>query len=444
MQKPRNSVFCYKWVIYITHREADRDIALLADGLGAYVLSNDSDFCIYNTNYGFINLSSINKTGKNPYTGRVVTYKNLATYLCLDHKKLPLLSLLCGNDYFQTFDLGHRFPPNLAHGTSRILSIVRYINKFPHENDLIEDFKKILDNKEVISFNQRVRIILKYYNLEEEYDGFLRSEIQNKLIRLMKDFREIICDKWWETRIHNKKEWLTKKFDTFELSKNFYGAIFKGFIFLSVPPQSFELRSVNETTVKIRAEIYKLMSCDDNRVKVVREFDRIGYEYKELPSVKIESLSALEIKEISTNNLNYFYNKLGINQLIPHISFMTSKSEVKDISLVLFSLKYVSKFSMTKFDVEIIKVFLLGVLRSLFLNTASIKLSLNEYSGIKTSNPKAFHLIGEYVATYGCICTLNFLLGKPFPEIPKKFRIDGPLIVDTFNNLSTGKIFNYR
>ncbi|ORX42553.1 hypothetical protein BCR36DRAFT_362308 [Piromyces finnis] len=82
--------------------EADSDIAYLAKKYNGYVISNDSDFYIYDIP-GYINIESLiftftQKSSKIYYK----IYKNtaLTEYLGISKEYLPIFATLCDNDYF--------------------------------------------------------------------------------------------------------------------------------------------------------------------------------------------------------------------------------------------------------------------------------------------------------------------------------------------------------
>lgn len=88
--------------VYVNDFEADRCIAQIAREYGAFVLSQDSDFFIYDVPNGYVPLDSLSiKTRSNVtyLTGRIYYSAKLAEHLMIPPRLLPLLASCIGNDY---------------------------------------------------------------------------------------------------------------------------------------------------------------------------------------------------------------------------------------------------------------------------------------------------------------------------------------------------------
>ncbi|ORX53777.1 hypothetical protein BCR36DRAFT_348675 [Piromyces finnis] len=103
--------------------EADSDIAYLAKKYNGYVISNDSDFYIYDIP-GYINIESLRfNFNKNPGEIFYKVYKNtaLTEYLGIPKEYLPVFATLCGNDYFTP---------------SKYSALLRQINHYNKSDDI--------------------------------------------------------------------------------------------------------------------------------------------------------------------------------------------------------------------------------------------------------------------------------------------------------------------
>lgn len=78
--------------------EADAEIASLANALECPVLSNDSDFFIFDVLGGFIPLRSF-KWQRCPSKARIFYRRKLAQYFGIHTELLSLFASLVGNDY---------------------------------------------------------------------------------------------------------------------------------------------------------------------------------------------------------------------------------------------------------------------------------------------------------------------------------------------------------
>ncbi|XP_022778219.1 protein asteroid homolog 1-like [Stylophora pistillata] len=82
----------------VSDREADAEIAYLANYFQCPVLSNDSDFCIFDVIRGFIPISSF-KWHSLPLKARIFHRAKLAEYFGIRTELLALFASLVGNDY---------------------------------------------------------------------------------------------------------------------------------------------------------------------------------------------------------------------------------------------------------------------------------------------------------------------------------------------------------
>ncbi|ORX45954.1 hypothetical protein BCR36DRAFT_106603 [Piromyces finnis] len=89
-------------IVSSVSKESDIYIAELANNINGYVISNDSDFYVYNIP-GFIHLDSLkfpNFVNKNIYIEyELYTSDLLIDHLCISKEILPIFATLCSNDY---------------------------------------------------------------------------------------------------------------------------------------------------------------------------------------------------------------------------------------------------------------------------------------------------------------------------------------------------------
>ena len=78
--------------------EADAEVASLANAWNCPVLSNDSDFFIFDIKAGYIPLSSLDWKSSR-LSAKIFHRRNLASHLRIHPELLPLFASLVGNDY---------------------------------------------------------------------------------------------------------------------------------------------------------------------------------------------------------------------------------------------------------------------------------------------------------------------------------------------------------
>lgn len=78
--------------------EADSEVASLANAYNCPVLSNDSDFFIFDIEAGYIPLSSFDWKSSR-LTAKIFHRRKLASHLRIHAELLPMFASLVGNDY---------------------------------------------------------------------------------------------------------------------------------------------------------------------------------------------------------------------------------------------------------------------------------------------------------------------------------------------------------
>ncbi|KAL6635521.1 PIN domain-like protein [Neocallimastix sp. 'constans'] len=168
--------------------EADADIANIANRYNGYVISNDSDFFIYNVP-GYICLDSIefmkNEHDKSNYVIHYKLYKNqlLSDDLGIPKETLPIFATLCGNDY---------------------LSLMKY-KKFSNQLSEYECHHEAAEKINVEHYKKIVNLILDLWKaVEERFKSSKTPPKKDKLQELL--IKELFNRKEKENNNYLEKE----------------------------------------------------------------------------------------------------------------------------------------------------------------------------------------------------------------------------------------------
>ncbi|GFT72516.1 protein asteroid homolog 1 [Trichonephila clavipes] len=183
--------------------EADEQLTALANYYDCPVLSNDSDFYIFDVHKGFIRLDSIGPSVlETDIDGTKCKYldcdiyhidKFMSYFPGLDRNLLPLFGTLVGNDYVNTKEFEAFFSSiNISERSSRGLrvtpgqkKIVRLLTWLEHSN-ITEAMKRILDHLKKKKREHVERVIKQSMNGYKTQNCNLMFIIDNKLDELKK------------------------------------------------------------------------------------------------------------------------------------------------------------------------------------------------------------------------------------------------------------------
>ena len=129
--------------------EADNQIASLAREWRCPVLSNDSDFFVFDLPGGFLPIShfkwdAVSQSGRQSYIPcKYYTISCFCVYFNIKLQLLPLMAALAGNDYVKLREMGLsiRWPEYIPPGretTSRFDGIVRWLKHFQSPDDALK------------------------------------------------------------------------------------------------------------------------------------------------------------------------------------------------------------------------------------------------------------------------------------------------------------------
>ncbi|XP_066539245.1 protein asteroid homolog 1-like [Hoplias malabaricus] len=253
--------------------EADWEVAALANEWKCPVLSNDTDFYIFNIEGGFLPLShfsweevTTSAVSTNCFIkARWYSVSNLcASYKTKNKSLLPIFAAILGNDYTQ---LDKTWFPNWAEfsrsgGRSEIDGLLRWLSRFPTMTEAIRELRNFNKNSEdSLTVLKELTKSLEEYNLSPSCIAqfFISGEPQGNLPEPL----QILPD------------WFLKAFAGGKLNSILLNALTLHRVILNFSVQDFSRDSNNLMSRSIRQLIYGLMlGLTEGECHEVEEYDR--------------------------------------------------------------------------------------------------------------------------------------------------------------------------
>ena len=256
--------------------EADTEIASLARAWDCFVLSNDSDFFIFDIKKGYIPLEFFNWNSDH-LTASVFNRNEMASHFNIRPELLPLLASLAGNDYVSKETLK---PFNLALGIAgkdaRFEIIAKMLSKLPDSNTEEEALEHVLQmvpssaNRDQL--RQAVEHSLQEYSITESnvlcyfQDGVISSSLRTQ-------------------NGHEIDEWLLRRFRDGYFSSTCMSALTVGKFLLGTLVENCREVSANRCSLGLRRFVYGILNDAathevEGNVTMVQEWDRDGLTIK--------------------------------------------------------------------------------------------------------------------------------------------------------------------
>ncbi|KAL6462388.1 hypothetical protein MHYP_G00288100 [Metynnis hypsauchen] len=299
--------------------EADWEVAALANEWNCPVLSNDSDFFIFDIKGGFLPLSdfhwkkvkSIKKSNQKYILASWYSVSNLCSTLnCMNKHLLPIFATILGNDYAH---LDKTLFPNwtefslISKGNRNIDGLLRWLSHHKDPKDAIE---ALLSTNTKPTDSDTVRKVLneglqEYHLTSSSIAQFFKSgEPQSKVPEPLQSLPE------WFMKASGEGKLNSILLDVFTLHR----------VTLNFSVQDFSLCSNNLTSKPIRQVIYGLMlqvAAEEEQYKV-EEYDRQGLM---LTSSKVTAISTnLQLDTLwetpPTERLKVFLNTLCVSEAL--------------------------------------------------------------------------------------------------------------------------------
>ena len=309
--------------------EADSEIASLANTWNCPVLSNDSDFLIFDIREGYIPLSSFDWKSSR-LTAKIFHRRDLASHLRIQPELLPMFASLVGNDYVSSDALepfSHalsrgQYSTNYSSGKeARFARIANMLSTVPDKIVL-----QMVSSYGGVQLRQAVDHSLQEYSItESNLLHYFRNDVISSSLRTQSG-REI-------------DEWLLRKFREGQFCTKSMSGLTSRKVLHSFQVENCLEKSANYSSQKLRRFVYGILNdaeAYDRRgnVEMVVEWDREGLTVK--PSnvtpyqegvVRVSIIPGLDAE----NRLTVLLNALDSNTC--NIKLLSGKFELIAASL---------------------------------------------------------------------------------------------------------------
>ena len=251
--------------------EADAEIASLASAWNCPVLSNDSDFFIFDIQGGYIPIWSF-KWKSSRLKANIFHRRKLASYLGIREELLPLFASLVGNDYVSWDALGpflHALSCNqtsMGHFRSkkaRFASIARLLSTQPYKSVL-----------QMVSFHGGRQLRQAVEHSLQEY-----AIRKSNLLRYFQD--GVVCSSLRTQNNREVAEWVLRRFRDGQFSVNCMSSLTAGKVLLRFQVENCRETSANTCSQHLRRLVYGILNDAATRNRkgnktTVQEWDREG------------------------------------------------------------------------------------------------------------------------------------------------------------------------
>ena len=263
--------------------EADSEIASLAAAWNCAVLSNDSDFFIFDIEGGYIPLSFL-RWKSSPLTAKVFYRSKLALRFGIRPELLPLFASLAGNDYVSRdalvdFDSGlYRVQ------TDNRMCVGKREGRFEKITSFLRVLPSLCSQEEALKFTLRLISSQRSRNTLQQVIELSLQEYKIKESNLLHYFEEGLIYSSLRTLHGNQEieEWVLHRFRAGQFSAKSMDSLTSGRNFLKFQVENFEERSSNCCSLDLRKFVYGILSDvgrDDGKrnITTVEEWDRQGF-----------------------------------------------------------------------------------------------------------------------------------------------------------------------
>ena len=406
------------------YSEADRDIASLAKDWACPVLSDDSDFFIFDVKGGFIPLSSFD-VGE--LTARIFYRSDVASNLGIREELLPLFASLVSNDYvsWQALEPFHcEIYSSASDGrkrkVDRFSDVKKFLSQFSNSITQKEAFESAMGRVEPGESRERLEKAVKY-SLQE-------YEIMNS--NLLDYFRDgVVCSLLRTQNDLELDEELLRRFRKGEISTDCMSSLTAGKVFLRVQVEDLESRSSNQCSMSLRQLMYGILSDGGRNMKIIEEWDREGFADIKPYNDKVPSFSSIPKLDPQVR-LRMFLDALDSDSAY-------IKSLPEELALVASSLRFLHRNPQPSLETSHLRALVCSWVK---LEDGSLK--QDQGHSTRAVNQPFDERAAQSFCQWQCVLRdaihLNFVLHKPVqtPCIRKTFN--GKLVHRLQRELTTG------
>lgn len=292
--------------------EADWEIAALAKEWNCPVLSNDSDFYIFNLKAGFLpithfqwkNVSVDRRTNKKFIQVKHFTVGKFCESFKMNADLLPLFASISGNDYVKLpniKDLDWEEYSVTGMKNARIDGLLNWLSQFPGPEEALSALLKYIDNKEKAIAQEALLKGIEEYKL---IPGSLAQFFNSK----------VIPQTALTGPLQVLPEWTLKPLLEGRMSATIIDALLHQRVFLISQVENFELPCSSETSRPIRQVIYGLLllgekqTADKQALKIFtgtskRYVEEYGRQELTISNQKVEAIQTRVMEELQLDTL---------------------------------------------------------------------------------------------------------------------------------------------
>ncbi|XDV40699.1 hypothetical protein PO909_009731 [Leuciscus waleckii] len=291
--------------------EADWEIAALAQEWDCPVLSNDSDFYIFNLRAGVLPISHFQwkkvgvdrRTNKKCIQAKHFTLGKFCASFQMNAELLPIFASILGNDYVKLQNI--KYPdweeysvPGMEN--ARIDGMLKWLSQFPGPKEAISALLKFTDDEEKVIVHKALLNGIKEYKL---ISGSLAQFFKSKVIP-----QSILTGP-----LQVLPKWTLRPLLQGRMSSSVIDVLVHQRVSLTPQVEDFQLPCSSEISRPIRQVIYGLLLLTANKqalaVKAVtgtskRYVEEYGRQHITLSNQKVEAIQTKVMEELQLETLN--------------------------------------------------------------------------------------------------------------------------------------------
>nr|XP_055066948.1 protein asteroid homolog 1-like isoform X1 [Misgurnus anguillicaudatus] len=397
--------------------EADWEIAALANQWDCPVLSNDSDFYIFNLTAGLLPIGlfswrniSVNRDTKKKYipTQHFIFDRLCASFNHMNKDLLPVLACILGNDYVKLQNISSiawEEYSNFSGHFARIDGLFTWLSKFLCPEAAIDGVLNfITDNKE------------KYVVREALIEGIKEYELtKGSLAQFFNSNTPIACTGPQRAL----PAWILMQLHEGKINSFIVDVLVLKRIIMNPQVEDFQQPSSNETSLPLRQVVYGLLLSGEQQTSTdkccVTEYERQGLTLtcSEVKATKVKERLQLETlwKEPHAFRLQIFFETLGVSSAVLGIP--------PDLRLQVYATRYWLVNARPQPNLLHLWGLLLGMVYGRLNITARTQIDrqLRQKSRGKVYlDHDVAHLYSQWQSCLWWSLCLNQLLCRPLPE----------------------------
>lgn len=427
-----------------SYTEADQEIAALAQEWKCPVLSDDTDFYVFELSGGMLPVShfrwqEVQQNGPHRSIPCKRYYSSsFCSFFGIQPQLLPCFAVLAGNDFVnlrrQDFDWTQYVPQtNGRQSLDELEGILRWIRKLENVSEpqdvFVEALKKLkgnMSNKKKEELLNELQLAVEEYNVpRSSLSGFFS---EHKAPPLPQEMEGKVPD------------WMRLPVTDARFSSDFLEVLTMHRISLGVPVDHKDKLSAKLVSRPLRRVLYALLLGGDNGSVKVEERDRDGLQLKHTkvkpastvpPGLNVWALHQTD----EAQRLQVLLDALGLNK--ERLSELPS--HLRHLSLPLAVTCYWLQKATPPPPLSLLKALLIGWCKGDTLrHKAAQDPDLDRALDLDWC-----HWLNEWQACLKDSSHLNQLLGKPLPEPTISGLYNGKLVYLLLHKLSCGKLKHF-